>query len=1222
MNRLQFQRTTQLFATRDEALTYIQLNKTSVPAEPIVSMYGIATEPSVILGIGSAIGKYFIIDITKVNEKIDQLQTLINESGDEIIVIQADITQLKTLVNAIITGAGLNSDGTYKQILDTILQNAVSLADADLKLSLAIQNLKQQISDGTLLTTPKISADPNNIIYKDITGDGGIFSSLGLTFDPNTGVLTLTSGKDANLKTYAVNLGLTATGIVNAYYDSVQKDIVIVYEMSDGTEKTVRIPAGELITEWEPLPNYTSSTISTDASAIKMKKTYDSATHKDFLYADVKIDDANPHNILKKEPTNGALYVDSNSDGLSFAGTSQSVTNKINEIEGNINTTLTNAKAYTDTQVANEASARSTGDINTLNSAKQDATDKDNALKTELIQQIVNGDTTTLTNAKTYTDIETVRATTKEGELQTQINTLSAKTVNGSNTGLNNPIYVNNILDVDGNKVIDINLNLSTSTGNLLVKNADGLFVKALINYDTSTGNLNLTDISNNIISQTLIPVASVIDHVEYDAPFLKIYFKLSDGTITHQDVDLTGLINNWDVANSATSGVTLTKTNTGGTGIDILTADVKLQGYDNTNNILYKDVDGNLYVKGTADNIKYDNSNVKTALDTLTTKVNELPLKDTHITKGEVSADGSKMVLYYGTDTEQVLGYIEVPTSVYMDNTDTFITSVNLTGTVLTLNRNDGVSIPCELKTLSDKGVKDGKLNADLQHIDLTLLDNTEIHIDLSGLLSTIYTKSQVDALIPTDYVKKVNNISPDINGNVNVIIPEAVSDVRYDSSNAELIIDYTEGSPSQVINLPKENFLDTVTYDPNTKIITFTMVNGSQFNVSLYDLVQEYTVSASGGLELVNTNQFGVKAGGIVEAMLTNTIIDKLNKVLAISGDGNVVTPNQYIAAINVNDHTISAVKATLPTQITTLTPKASQDVTVSGDLSSVEATINPNTITTNKLVDGAVTNTKLVDGAVTNGKIADSTIALTKLTPEAYQQVTKQVAIIGGQVSPNEFVTGLTAIETGDYHEIQVIKGTISLPSTVGDMLKSVYDTNNDGKVNSADVADAVPFSGITGKPTTLSGYGITDAAPLSHVGSKGVSQHGLGDGTNAGFSTNDFTTTYKNKIDTLPTSVGDMLKSVYDTNGDGRVNSADNASTLQTARNFSITGDVTATAVSFDGSANVALASTLSNTGVTAGTYTKITVDAKGRATVGTSATVDDILGTVNVTVTEI
>ena len=35
--------------------------------------------------------------------------------------------------------------------------------------------------------------------------------------------------------------------------------------------------------------------------------------------------------------------------------------------------------------------------------------------------------------------------------------------------------------------------------------------------------------------------------------------------------------------------------------------------------------------------------------------------------------------------------------------------------------------------------------------------------------------------------------------------------------------------------------------------------------------------------------------------------------------------------------------------------------------------------------------------------------------------------------------------------------------------GDMLKSVYDTNDDGKVNAAATADSAPWSGITGKPS---------------------------------------------------------------------------------------------------------------------------------------------------------
>lgn len=45
--------------------------------------------------------------------------------------------------------------------------------------------------------------------------------------------------------------------------------------------------------------------------------------------------------------------------------------------------------------------------------------------------------------------------------------------------------------------------------------------------------------------------------------------------------------------------------------------------------------------------------------------------------------------------------------------------------------------------------------------------------------------------------------------------------------------------------------------------------------------------------------------------------------------------------------------------------------------------------------------------------------------------------------------------------------------------GDMLKSVYDTNDDGKVNAADAADSVPWTGVTGKPTTFTPSAHTHA-----------------------------------------------------------------------------------------------------------------------------------------------
>lgn len=70
-------------------------------------------------------------------------------------------------------------------------------------------------------------------------------------------------------------------------------------------------------------------------------------------------------------------------------------------------------------------------------------------------------------------------------------------------------------------------------------------------------------------------------------------------------------------------------------------------------------------------------------------------------------------------------------------------------------------------------------------------------------------------------------------------------------------------------------------------------------------------------------------------------------------------------------------------------------------------------------------------------------------------------------------------------------------------------------------------------------------------------------------------------------------------------------ADTAVRLATGRTISMTGDVTWTSAAFTGAGNVTGVGTLAATGVTAGTYGKVTVDAKGRVTAGMALAAGDI-----------
>ncbi|QQM77834.1 tail fiber domain-containing protein (plasmid) [Aeromonas caviae] len=201
---------------------------------------------------------------------------------------------------------------------------------------------------------------------------------------------------------------------------------------------------------------------------------------------------------------------------------------------------------------------------------------------------------------------------------------------------------------------------------------------------------------------------------------------------------------------------------------------------------------------------------------------------------------------------------------------------------------------------------------------------------------------------------------------------------------------------------------------------------------------------------------------------------------------------------------------------------------------------------------------------------------------------------------------------------------------------------------------DDSHAHTFANLKNRPTTLAGFGITDAASSSHVHADLFSKSGgsitgqtlvnIASGPTIGgtsfdngwlkigsssagiaFDPNEIAVsgndlsfgTITNNIVSLVVNnvrVGEMrADGLYSMNSKvltEAAGSAVSAGKLATARALALTGDATGS-LTFDGSADASMAVTLADSGVTAGTFTKVTVDAKGRVTAATTQTAADI-----------
>ena len=144
-----------------------------------------------------------------------------------------------------------------------------------------------------------------------------------------------------------------------------------------------------------------------------------------------------------------------------------------------------------------------------------------------------------------------------------------------------------------------------------------------------------------------------------------------------------------------------------------------------------------------------------------------------------------------------------------------------------------------------------------------------------------------------------------------------------------------------------------------------------------------------------------------------------------------------------------------------------------------------------------------------------------------------------------------------------------------------------------------------SGGAGAPTTL------DNAELAFNEASNILYYGTGTGGAGGTATSVIAIGGNGAfVDTSTTQTVGGTKTFSNTITGSVSGNAGTATALATARNIALSGDATGTA-SFDGTANATISTTLATVNSNVGTYTKVTINAKGLATAGSQASLSDL-----------
>lgn len=262
-------------------------------------------------------------EITRAIAKEGQLEASFNNTfGTFTNTINSEVSRAQAAENAIslnLEAEKNRATTAEKEIKGSIANEVTKLENADARLESSLNDAKTQIDNlktSTNITyedttTVTLAKDANNVVRANakvananeniISLDStlsGLYARVDLAYNAATNVLTLTTTNGAT----EITLN-SASVLQSAQLDNESNELVLTFQLTDGSISTTRIPLGTLFNTWKPENQVTNSAI----ELTKIDANPNTGVNYDILKARVLVS-ASDNNMLRID--GNSLFVD------------------------------------------------------------------------------------------------------------------------------------------------------------------------------------------------------------------------------------------------------------------------------------------------------------------------------------------------------------------------------------------------------------------------------------------------------------------------------------------------------------------------------------------------------------------------------------------------------------------------------------------------------------------------------------------------------------------------------------------------------------------------------------------------------------------------------------------------------------------------------------------------------------------------------------------------